>query len=69
MMSMEGEFSCSFQPWGKVIVDFVLDFQTGIDFHDMEGYWQNKKWHVTAKQVEMEEKGLVSLVFYELLQM
>lgn len=35
----------------------------------MEGYWQNKKWHVTAKQVEMEEKGLVSLVFYELLQM
>lgn len=119
----ERNFLHSSQPWGKVIIDLVLAFPTGVDelccrcfcclgwlkdrFHchshstvkqiiaqtegsfvitfdnnvkicisyywltsmTMEGYWWNKNWPITPRQVAMEEKGLVCLVFYELLQM
>jgi len=35
----------------------------------VEGYWWNKNWYRTSRQVVMEESGLVPLVFYELLPM
>lgn len=35
----------------------------------VEGYWWNKNGHIITRRVAMEERGLVRLVFYEILQM